>query len=101
MHVFALYKYFKLLLLLLLVVVIVVVVDGQDGDGLHVETFSLDFSKFSYPSLGQKQMRSMDYSSIKKIDILVLNFKAMFLLQEKVRKRDFSIFFGQKTAKVP
>ena len=78
-----------------------VVVDGQDGDGLHFEKFSLDFSKFSYPSLRQKQMRSMDYSSIKKIDILVLNFKAMFLLQEKVRKNDFSIFFGQKTAKVP
>ena len=101
MHVFALYKYFKLLLLLLVVVVVVVVVDAQDGDGLHVEKFSLDFSKFSYPSLRQKQMRSMDYSSIKKIDILFLNFKAMFLLQEKVRKKDFSIFFGQKTAKVP
>ena len=32
-----------------------VVVGGKDGDGLHFEKFSLDFSKFTYPFLRQSK----------------------------------------------
>ena len=45
------------------------------------------FSKFLHPSLNQNQKCTMDYSSSKKmIDASVLNFKAMFLVQVKVRQ---------------
>ena len=58
-------------------------------------------SSQSYPPLRQNQKRTMDYSYYKKlIDVLVLNFKAMFSALVKVRKKDFCIV-GRKTAKVP
>ena len=55
------------------------------------------FLKFSYPSLEQNQNFTMDYSSCKKmIDVLVLNFKAMFSAREKARKKDFCLVLGGK-----
>lgn len=68
-----------------------VVAHGKDRDGLHFEKISLNFSKFSYPSLQQHQKCSMDSSSCKTvIDVLVLNLKAMFWALVKVKRKDFS-----------
>ena len=42
----------------------------------------------------------MEYSSCEKlIDLLVLNFKAMFLAQVKVRKKDFCMVLAKKLRK--
>ena len=68
--------------------------------GLHFEKCSLNFSKFSYPSLGQNQNCTKDYSSCKKIiDFLVLNFKAIFSALAKVRKKEFCIVLAGKQQK--
>ena len=45
-----------------------VIANGKDGDGLHFEKFSLNFSKFSYSSSMQNQKCTRDYSSWKKND---------------------------------
>ena len=77
-----------------------VVPDGKDGDRLHFEKFSLNFSKFSYPSLKQSQNYTMDYSSWNILtDVLVLNFKAMFSVRVKVRMKDFCIALVGKKQK--
>lgn len=79
-----------------------VVADGKDGDRLPVENFSLNFSKFSYPSSRQNQKCTMDHSYCKKlIDISVLNFKAMSSASVTVTKKDFSIFLAGKQQKCP
>ena len=76
-----------------------VVADGKDGDGLHFEKFSFNFSKLSYPSLRQNEC-TMDYSSCRElIDVLVLSFKAMFSARVKVRKKDFCIRLARKQPK--
>lgn len=52
-----------------------VVPDGKDGDRLHFKKFSLNFSKFSYPSLKQNQNCTMDYSSWNILTrVLVINY---------------------------
>lgn len=77
-----------------------VVPDGKDGDRIHFEKFSLNFSKFSYPSLKQNQNCTMDYSSSKDlIDVLILNFEVMFSARVKVRKKDFCIVLTGKPQK--
>ena len=53
--------------------------DDPSMHGLHFQECSLNFSKFSYPSLGQNQKCTKDYSSCKK----------------------FIDSIGRKTAKVP
>lgn len=57
---------------------------------------TLNFSKFSYPSLRQNEC-TMDYSSCKElIDVLVLIFKAMFSAREKLENKDFCIVLAGK-----
>ena len=66
-------------------------------DRWHFEKFSLNFSKLSYPSLRQSHRFKTDYSSCKKlIDVVILNFKAMFPAHVKVRKKDFCIVLAGK-----
>ena len=56
-----------------------VVVDGKVGMDCILKILLLIFSKFPYLSLRQNQKCIGDYSSCKKmIDVLVLNFKAVF-----------------------
>lgn len=77
-----------------------VVPDGKDGDRLHFKKFSLNFSKFLYPSLKQSQNCTMDYFSWNILtDVLVLNFKAMFSVRVKVRMKDFCIVLVGKKQK--
>ena len=48
----------------------------------------------------QNQKFTIDYSScIKLIDVLVLNFKAMFSARVKVRKKGFCIVLAEKQPK--
>ena len=62
-----------------------VVADGKDGVGLHL-------FKVLVPIFKAKPKITMDYSSCKKlIDVLVLNLKAMFWAQVKVRNKDFRV----------
>ena len=69
-----------------------VVVDGKVEMDCILKILLLIFSKFPYLSLRQNQKCSGDYSSCKKmIDVLVLNFKAVFSAWVKVRKNDFCI----------
>lgn len=57
---------------------------------------TLNFSKFTYPSLRQNEC-TMDYSSCKGlIDVLVLNFKAIFSAPEKLKKKDFCTVLAWK-----
>ena len=54
----------------------------------------------SYLSLKQNQKWTMDYSSCKKfIEVLVLNFKAIFWAPIKVRKEDSFIVLARKQQK--
>ena len=54
----------------------------------------------SYLSLMQNQKCTMNYSSCKKfIEVLVLNFKAIFWAQIKVRKEDFFVVLARKQQK--
>lgn len=74
-------------------------VDSKRGAVGHFEKSSLNSSKFSHPSSRQleNQKCNMDYSSGKQlIDILILNFKAMFSVLVKVRKEDFCIRLNGK-----
>ena len=62
--------------------------------------FSPKFAKFSYPPLGQEQKCSMACPSFKNlIQVLVLNFKAMFSARVKVSKNDFYIVLARKQQK--
>ena len=52
--------------------------------------------------LRQNQKCSVDYSSCEKmIDPFVVNFKAMFSAQVKVRKKDFCVVLAAKRQKCP
>ena len=64
-----------------------------------LKNLALNF-QFSYRSSRQTQKCIMDYSSCKKlIDVLVLNFKAMFSAGVKVRKKHFCIVLTGKQQK--
>ena len=74
-----------------------VVEDGKDGDGFCFEKFNLNFSKFSLLSvLRHNQKCTTDYSRKKLIEVLVLNFKAMFSARVKVRRKYFCIVLALK-----
>ena len=67
-----------------------IVADGKDRDGSHFQKYSLNFSKVSSTFLWKNQKCTMDYK--KMIDVLVLNFKAIFWLERRI-----SVYsFGQK-----
>ena len=65
-------------------------------DCIIFEQFSLNFSKFAYPSLKQNQKCTMDYSCKKLFDVIVLTGFG----SSKGEKEGFLYSFGQKTAKV-
>ena len=58
------------------------VVDGKDRDGVHFETFSLNLLKVLALTIFYRRVLFL-------VDVLVLNFMAMFSAPVKVRKKDF------------